>query len=191
MKSAPLVCGVLTLLASVLVAALLTAAGPVVVSPADGRLDFARDVAPILSANCYRCRGFDAHERKSGLRLDQRDGATRPADSGSAAIVPRKPASRPYHQNAVVCPTIRGDFRQATRGAVPGSRATGSRTRSRPAASGLSWMNFSPIDPAPINTDDRFRNIPLRAKVLDGSLAAWHSSIIIHNHESAYRNLVI
>jgi hypothetical protein len=54
-------------------------------------LDFTHDVAPILSANCYRCHGFDERERKSGLRLDQRDGAIQPAESGTPAIVPGKP----------------------------------------------------------------------------------------------------
>jgi hypothetical protein len=52
------------------------------------KLEYNRDIRPILSNTCFACHGPDAGNRQSGLRLDRRDGATRPADSGSAAIVP-------------------------------------------------------------------------------------------------------
>jgi hypothetical protein len=52
---------------------------------------FDRDIRPILSDNCFACHGPDAAERKSGLRLDVRDAALAPADSGQRAIVPNQP----------------------------------------------------------------------------------------------------
>lgn len=52
------------------------------------KVDFNRDIRPILSDKCYACHGFDEQERKSGLRLDVRDAALEPAKSGYAAIVP-------------------------------------------------------------------------------------------------------
>lgn len=57
------------------------------------KIDFNRDIKPLLSNNCYFCHGPDEAERRGGtdgLRIDTFDGAT--ADLGGyAAIVPGKP----------------------------------------------------------------------------------------------------
>src|SRR6476620_6170717 len=50
--------------------------------------DFLREVQPILSEHCMQCHGADEKERKSSLRLDQRDAALKGGESGTAAIVP-------------------------------------------------------------------------------------------------------
>jgi len=47
-----------------------------------------RDVRPILSDNCFACHGPDTANQKSGLRLDAREVAMKPAKSGDPAIVP-------------------------------------------------------------------------------------------------------
>ncbi len=39
--------------------------------------DFNREVRPILSQHCFKCHGPDEGQRKAGVRLDRRDGATR------------------------------------------------------------------------------------------------------------------
>ena len=40
------------------------------------RIDFNRDVRPILSNNCLLCHGPDDSGRQAGLRLDRIDSAT-------------------------------------------------------------------------------------------------------------------
>jgi hypothetical protein len=52
-------------------------------------VDFNRDVRPILSQHCFKCHGPD--QQKSGLRLDQRASAVKPAKSDAIAIVPGRP----------------------------------------------------------------------------------------------------
>jgi hypothetical protein len=39
------------------------------------KLEYNRDVRPILSDKCFRCHGPDSQARKAELRLDQRDSA--------------------------------------------------------------------------------------------------------------------
>ena len=50
---------------------------------------FNRDVRPILADACLGCHG--PGKQKAGLRLDNQDAATRPAESGATAFVPGKP----------------------------------------------------------------------------------------------------
>lgn len=60
--------------------------------PAQGTTEvrFNRDIRPIMSDTCFKCHGPGTH--KAGLRLDLRDEAIKPADSGATPIVPGKPA---------------------------------------------------------------------------------------------------
>jgi mono/diheme cytochrome c family protein len=61
--------------------------------------DYARDVKPIFARHCYECHGPD--KQKSGLRLDNRAAAFKPAESGDIAIVAGKSAASPLIQRVL------------------------------------------------------------------------------------------
>ncbi|MGE3819815.1 MAG: DUF1553 domain-containing protein, partial [Isosphaeraceae bacterium] len=55
---------------------------------ATSRVDYDRQIRPILADKCYACHGPDAEVREGGFRLDVREQAVGPADSGNPPIVP-------------------------------------------------------------------------------------------------------
>jgi len=79
------------MLRAVLIVALVSAPAPVQGgdgSPrVDRRIDFDRDVRPILAEHCYACHG--PSKQKGGLRLDRKPAAFQGGDSGPV-IVPGK-----------------------------------------------------------------------------------------------------
>jgi hypothetical protein len=84
-------------------------------SQGDDKVDFVRDIRPILSDTCFACHGPDEHARKADLRLDRKDDAF--ADRGGYhLIVPGKPLeSELYLRISDPLPDQRMPPRRATR----------------------------------------------------------------------------
>jgi Protein of unknown function (DUF1549)/Protein of unknown function (DUF1553)/Concanavalin A-like lectin/glucanases superfamily/Planctomycete cytochrome C len=65
--------------------------GEPAVGRAQRRIDFNRDIRPILSDKCFACHGPDAPNKKIKLRLDSEAAATADLGKGRRAIVPADP----------------------------------------------------------------------------------------------------
>jgi hypothetical protein len=76
-------------LGSLMTPGLAPAAGPL----SGRKVDYNREVRPILAKNCFACHGQDEAKRAKGLRLDLREAAVKPLKNGDVAIVPGDPDS--------------------------------------------------------------------------------------------------
>ncbi len=52
------------------------------------KIDFDRDVRPILSEHCFTCHGPDAGKLKAGLRMDRKESVYAQLESGSVPVTP-------------------------------------------------------------------------------------------------------
>src|SRR5258706_13640027 len=55
-------------------------------APIPDKIQFNRDVRPILSENCYKCHGPDPKAREAKLRFDTKEGLFAALDEGRLAV---------------------------------------------------------------------------------------------------------
>ncbi len=135
---------------------------------AQEKLDFNKDVRPILSENCLKCHGFDNKNRAAGLRLDLREAATGKLESGAIAIVPGDLAAselikRIEHGDPaeVMPPPATG------KKLTPAQIATLKRWISEGAEFKLHWSFIPPVRPAaPATTNAGWAKSPIDTFVL-------------------------
>src|SRR5947199_50731 len=57
---------------------------------AEPKVDFAREIRPLLAKKCFACHGPDEEHREGGLRLDMQEGATKKLETGAVAVIAGK-----------------------------------------------------------------------------------------------------
>jgi hypothetical protein len=96
----PLLCTLLTATAALLLA---PASGLAGIPASKHKINFNRDVRPILSDRCFACHGPDGNKRQSGLRLDLEKGLYEPLPkhAGKRAFVPGNVADSYAYQRII------------------------------------------------------------------------------------------
>lgn len=85
-------------------------------APGAERIEFNREIRPILSENCFACHGPDSSARQAGLRLDRREevlsrGVIQPGNASSSRLVDRIRQSNPV----LVMPPVATDKKLTAR----------------------------------------------------------------------------
>ena len=68
---------------------------------ADDKVDFNKQIRPLLSDKCFACHGPNEDGREGGFRLDEMESALGEADSGERPIVPGDPDSSEAYKRLI------------------------------------------------------------------------------------------
>ncbi|MDA1052305.1 MAG: PSD1 and planctomycete cytochrome C domain-containing protein [Planctomycetota bacterium] len=147
------------------------------------RIDFNRDIRPILSENCFYCHGQDANKRQAELRLDLRDaaveaGAIVPNDIVGSALIERINSDDP---DVIMPPPM------SNRRLTAAQKDTLARWIAAGAVYESHWAFVAPVRPAEPNVQrqdwarsaiDRFVLAKLEAEGLSPSPEADRATLI-------------
>ncbi len=131
------------------------------------KLEFERDIRPILAANCLPCHGQDDKKRQAGLRLDTRDGAYARSAAGERAVVPGKPAESELIRRITSVGALKMPPNGSGKRLQPSEIETLKRWVSQGAVYAPHWAFQAPVRPAiPVVKHDDWSRNPVDRLVL-------------------------
>ncbi|VTR92329.1 signal peptide protein : Uncharacterized protein OS=Singulisphaera acidiphila (strain ATCC BAA-1392 / DSM 18658 / VKM B-2454 / MOB10) GN=Sinac_7111 PE=4 SV=1: PSCyt1 [Gemmata massiliana] len=123
---------------------------------AQEKIDFARDVLPVLSNHCFQCHGPDEKARKGDLRLDTKEDALR---KQGAVIVPGKSSESEFVKRLESAdPGEVMPPRKANKPLKPEQVATLKKWIDQGASWGTHWSFVKPARPIPPSTKYPIQN---------------------------------
>ena len=140
-----------------------TAGAVLAASPGGGKkVDFNRDIRPILSDNCFSCHGPDKAQRKADLRLDTRDGLLSGHDD-VRNVVPGNPDESELYQRVIAAdPDERMPDPKSNKSLSPEQIATIKTWIEQGAEYQGHWSYLKPARPeVPAVADPRFARNPV------------------------------
>jgi hypothetical protein len=130
------------------------------------KLDYGRDVRPILSENCFHCHGQDSKKRMAGLRLDTFDGAAERRSGKQPLVAGRPEASEVFQRVTAQNPARRMPPVSSNRTLTAEQIATLKRWIEEGAAYTNHWAFQPPKRPMlPVKADARWAKQPMDAFV--------------------------
>ncbi len=139
---------------SVILLAVLQSNGAARSEPDSEAPEFARDIRPILSENCFACHGPDSAARQAGLRLDTREGLYQKR-SGQPLVVAGDPSSsRLFQRINAEHEALRMPPRRSDKSLTPQQIEQVRRWIEQGAKWQVHWAFIPPRRPEPPNVAD-------------------------------------
>jgi mono/diheme cytochrome c family protein len=113
------------------------------------RIDFQREIRPILSDNCFLCHGPDADSRMAGLRLDRPETALGARPHGAPVVPGNSAASLLYQRISNPDPNLRMPPAASRRSLTPAQIALLKRWIDQGAPWKEQWSFQPPVKPKP------------------------------------------
>lgn len=127
-----------------------------------GKVQFNRDVRPILTENCFLCHGPDANHREAELRLDTKEGLFGDVSEGRAIVGGKPAASVVWRRITSDDPDIQMPPADSGKKLTPQQVATIERWIEEGAEWQGHWSYIPPTRPATPDVAQPANSVPLR-----------------------------